>query len=165
MTDVQYSTPGVYNPPESKYTVFMEIPKNAPRKIGKLIGPQGRIFKAITHQSRTKYIWCNGQNIEICGDSMDYIQDAIRRIHDRCDYLVEREREREHRDSDFFVVHTEHCLRGAESPRGPLCPACENESISPCPCDDEPVHPCPLLLRYENGGPDAVAEWKAWHEY
>ena len=154
MNSIEYSTPGVYNPPETKFTVFMEIPPNAPKKLGALIGPEGKIFKAITHQSGVKYIWCNGKNIEICGDNMDYIQDAIRRIHDRCNYLAERKREREsagvtacsficrvhesERESagvsengdDGFLVHTEHCLRGTESPRGvPSCPACESDRI------------------------------------
>lgn len=133
MNSIEYSTPGVYNPPETKFTVFMEIPPNAPKKLGALIGPEGKVFKAITHQSGAKYIWCNGKNIEICGDNMDYIQDAIRRIHDRCNYLAERksERERERENDDGFLVHTEHCLRGAESPRGvPACAcACESERI------------------------------------
>ena len=146
-----YNTPGIYNPPKTDFTVFMEIPSNAPKKLGKLIGPNGRILKAITHQSRTMYIWCNGKNIEICGNDMNYIQDAIRRIRERCDYLQkQKEAQVEKRlnqycqhshTADDFLVHTEHCLRGAachcvQSPRGPLCPMCETKRTSPCPCGE-----------------------------
>ena len=82
-----YKTPGVYNPPDAVFTVFMELPQNIPKKLGVLIGPNGRIFKAITHQSGSKYIWCNGKNIEISADKIECISDAIKRIYARCDYL------------------------------------------------------------------------------
>jgi len=114
-----YNTPGIYNPPETEFTVFMEIPSNAPKKLGNLIGPNGRILKAITHQSETMYIWCNGKNIEICGNDMSCIQDAIRRIHARCDYLENKEPVVLRVDSDEEGSHCQHGCVGNQN-----CPAC-----------------------------------------
>ena len=146
-----YTTPGIYNPPICKYELRIEVPINAPKNLGEFIGPNGRILKAMTHQSGVLYIWCSGKYIEIFGNDMDKIQDAIRRIRERCDYLQKRKEAqvekrlrqycRHSHTADDFLVHTEHCLRGAachcvQNPRGPLCPMCETKRTSPCPCDD-----------------------------
>ncbi len=42
-----YKTPGVYNPPDAVFTVFMELPQNIPKKLGVLIGPNGRILRLL----------------------------------------------------------------------------------------------------------------------
>jgi len=62
-------TPGKYNPPIAHYTEFDLKGLCDPSAVPMIIGKEGVVFKAITHQSRVKYLWYNEQKhvIELWG--------------------------------------------------------------------------------------------------
>lgn len=90
----------VYSPPNSHYfhinlidfindlnlsdIDFNKINSNIKILISNIIGENGKVFKAITKQSKVKYIWYNDQTnvIEVWGDEI-YINNAVERIKNR----------------------------------------------------------------------------------
>ena len=72
---------GVYNPPVNAHYTQINV-KDINSEVMKIvIGKNGKVFKAITHQSNVQYIWYNIENkyIEIWGPEHN-LQDAYNRI-------------------------------------------------------------------------------------
>ena len=75
---------GVYNPPVNAHYTQINVGDINSEVMKIVIGKNGKVFKAITHQSNVQYIWYNIENkyIEIWGPEHN-LQDAYDRIINR----------------------------------------------------------------------------------
>ena len=75
---------GVYNPPANAHYTQINVGDINSEVMKIVIGKNGKVFKAITHQSNVQYIWYNIENkyIEIWGPEHN-LQDAYDRIINR----------------------------------------------------------------------------------
>jgi hypothetical protein len=76
-------TPGVFNPPPG--AAYVEVPYSLPpESMKKVIGKEGSVFKAITHQTRVYYIWKVEERdaVGIWGPP-ENLEAAAQRIRDR----------------------------------------------------------------------------------
>jgi hypothetical protein len=98
--------PGEYSPPNShyahicidKYINELNLTQEQYNKLNKFkdyiisftIGSNGKVFKAITKQSKVKYIWYKKEEhlVEIWGDEL-YISDAMLRVKNRIKLVIE----------------------------------------------------------------------------
>lgn len=79
--------PGYYNPPAN--TFFTQVPITVePELMGFVMGKQGAVFKAITHQCRLHYIWFAKERgmVEIWGPEWG-LQEAVKRLTERMDLI------------------------------------------------------------------------------
>ena len=78
------SMPKIYNPPPSGYLRVLELENTD--HIAMVIGKNGAVFNAITHQTRgLTYIWYDriGKRIEIWGDTTSSVSDGYDKVMDR----------------------------------------------------------------------------------
>jgi len=98
--------PGEYSPPNShyahismeKYINDLNLTEEQYNKLNKFkdyivpytIGSNGKVFKAITKQSKVKYIWYKKEEhlVEIWGDEL-YIPNAILRVKNRIKLVID----------------------------------------------------------------------------
>ena len=98
--------PGEYSPPNSHYAhISMEeyinslnLTEEQYNKLNKFkdfivpytIGSNGKVFKAITKQSKVKYIWYKKEEhlVEIWGDEL-YISDGVLRVKNRIKFVID----------------------------------------------------------------------------
>ena len=83
--------PGVYTPPlfeEGVSKTYVYVDPEDDHLMGLVIGKNGYYFKAITHASRTRYIWYNRNThlIEIWG-AAHCLMNAVQRINHRIDFV------------------------------------------------------------------------------
>ena len=81
---LQQHISGVYNPPANAHYTQINVGDINSEVMKIVIGKNGKVFKAITHQSNVQYIWYNFENkyIEIWGPEHN-LQDAYDRIINR----------------------------------------------------------------------------------
>ena len=78
--------PNSRTPPTSNCYTCWNIPEEFSEgieKIGNLIGINGKIFKAITHQSGANYIWYDNGKVEIWGNTEYCVKNALSRVQKR----------------------------------------------------------------------------------
>ena len=77
-------TSDVYIPPVNAHYTQVYVDNISSEIMKVVIGKQGKVFKAITHQAQIQYIWYNIENkyIEIWGPE-DKVDDAWKRVYDR----------------------------------------------------------------------------------
>jgi len=81
--------PNMYNPPVSKYMKSIGVIRGA--RIGRVIGNEGKVFNAITENTKgIMYIWYNNDTdeIEIYGDDMKGILHAAQKLATRMKRVV-----------------------------------------------------------------------------
>jgi len=95
-------TPKVYAPPRGDYYTEVHIPPvcdNAKMNniMSRIVGKNGSVFKAITHNSNASYIWSRNipapylyNVIEIWGPTESSIVMAKQRIEDRVNTIIEQ---------------------------------------------------------------------------
>jgi hypothetical protein len=88
-------TPGKYNPPLNHLCFILPIDK-VHHLMGKIIGKDGVVFKAISHQSGASYIWHDKEKktIEVWGYNNFIINDAVDRISQRIQLILDQEEDR-----------------------------------------------------------------------
>ena len=78
------SMPKIYNPPPRGYLRVVEL--DSTDNIAMVIGKNGAVFNAITHQTRgLTYIWYDriGKRIEIWGDTTSSVSDGYDKVVNR----------------------------------------------------------------------------------
>ena len=83
-----------YAPPLGcKYTELALSLAIQNRTMFQIIGKEGNVFKAITHQSGTEYIWWNSERnvIEIWGNNDWSLANAYRRLKTRVDEYLQKQ--------------------------------------------------------------------------
>lgn len=69
----------MYNPPLEQSKSIIKLSMDVIPLMWKVIGKEGRVFKAITRKSEVKYIWYdkNTNNIEIWGNKMNLMKAEV----------------------------------------------------------------------------------------
>ena len=83
-------------PPNSSYYEKLKLPdfqaiaeaRAHNVHVGHVIGVNGKVFKAITHQSGATYIWFDGEYVEVWADNENAVKDALKRVERRCQLVM-----------------------------------------------------------------------------
>jgi hypothetical protein len=88
-------TPGKYNPPLNCLQFILPIDR-VNHLMGKIIGKDGVVFKAISHQSGASYIWHDKEKktLEVWGFNHCIINNAVHRISERIQLILDQEEDR-----------------------------------------------------------------------
>ena len=81
----------MYNPPINEEKTVVRLSIDVLPHIWKVIGKEGRVFKAITRKSEVKYIWYNDEEkaIEIWGERKNLIK-AERLLSERINKFTDK---------------------------------------------------------------------------
>lgn len=94
--------PGLYNPPIQHQSFYKMIDVDIDANLMKqVIGRNGVVFNAITHQARVSYIWHNRANntIEVWGDKLSSVDEAIKRIRSRIELIKDQNKSESNKET------------------------------------------------------------------